>query len=256
MKMKGSEQIFIDKNSRIGVLMLHGFSSTPRQFKELSAYLVEKGFTVFAPLIAGHGTTPKDLMESSPEDWTESVKKAYLELKSKSEKVFIIGNSFGSNLALWLIKEFNNEQTGIITLGAPIFLRFHNLIKFRLFTYGRFKKYYHKPLRIYKADYTDLIDEISYNAIPIKSLNELIKFLEKETTCNLNKIKIPILIANSEIDPVIKPKSANYIFKNIGSSKKEIFWFNSDKHGTLEKEGGCEGLFPKIYNFISEIEKL
>ena len=248
--MKGGEQIFIDKNSKIGVLMLHGFSSTPRQFKELSAYLAEKGFTVFAPLIAGHGTSPENLTKTSPKDWEESVKNAYLKLKSKSEKIFIIGNSFGSNLAFWLVKELDNEPVGIIALGTPIFLRFHNFIKFRLFTYGRLKKYYHKPPRIYKADYTDMFDEVSYSVIPVKSLNEFINFLEQETIPNLYKIKTPTLIANASIDPIIHRKSANYIFQNINSIKKEVFWFDSKKHSIIGK--GCEGLFNKIYNFISE----
>ena len=248
--MKGAEQIFIDKNSKIGILMLHGFSSTPRQFKELSVYLSEKGFTVFAPLIAGHGTSPEDLMKTSPKDWTESIKNAYFKLKNRSEKIFIIGNSFGSNLAFWLAKELDNEPAGIIALGAPIFLRFHNFIKFRLFTYGRLRKYYRKNLRLYKTDYTDMLDEVSYSIVPVKSLNEFIGFLEQETIPNLNKIKTPVLIASASIDPVIHPKSANYIFQNISSSKKEIFWFDSNRHSIIGK--GCEGLFCKIYNFIRE----
>lgn len=248
--MKGGEQIFIDKNSKVGILMLHGFSSTPRQFKELSAYLAEKGFTVFAPLIAGHGTSPQDLMKTSPKDWTESAKNAYLKLKTKSDRIFIIGNSFGSNLAFWLAKELNNEPAGIIALGAPVFFRFHNFIKFRLFTYGRLRRYYRKPLRLYKTDYTDMLDEVSYSFIPVKNLNQVINFLEKETIPNLDKIKIPVLIASASVDPVIHPKSAYYIFKNLGSLKKEIFWIESNRHSIIGK--GCEGLFCKIYNFICE----
>ena len=127
--MQGVEAIFINKNSKTGVLMLHGFSSTPRQFRELGAYLAEKGFNVSAPIIAGHGTSPEDFMKTSPKDWTKSTKDAYFELKNISEKVFIIGNSFGSNLGLWLAKELDNEPAGIVTLGAPIFLRYHNFIK-------------------------------------------------------------------------------------------------------------------------------
>ncbi len=251
--MEGVQEIFIDKNSKTGILMIHGFSSTPRQFKELSAYFSERGYNVLAPVVAGHGTSPKDLMATSPCDWTNSMKEAYLKLKKISEKIFIVGNSFGSNLGFWLAKELNNEPKGIITLGAPIFLRYHNFIKFRLFTYGRFKKYYHKPPRLYKADYTDMMDEISYPAFSTKSLNEFISFLEKETAVNLNKVKIPILIASATIDPVIHPKSAKYIFNNIGSAEKEIFWFNSKKHDITGR--GCEGLFNKIYEFIKKIEQ-
>lgn len=248
--MKGVEEIFIDKGSRAGILMLHGFSSTPRQFKELSYYLSERGFNIFAPVIEGHGTSPANLFKTSPDDWTDSAKTAYYKLKEISEKVFVVGNSFGSNLAFWLAKELNNELNGIIALGPPVFLKYHNFIKLRLFTYGRFKKYYQKPLRFYKIDYTDMFDEISYPVIPVKSVNQFIRFLEKETAPNLFKIKVPVLIAASKIDPVINPKSAEFIFKNISSQKKEIFWFASDQHGITGN--GCEGLFSKIYEFIKE----
>ncbi len=250
--MKGAEPISINNNSKVGVLMLHGFSSTPRQFKELSVYLSEMGFNVSAPVIAGHGTMPEDLIKTSPEDWKKSTMAAYLKLKESSERVFVIGNSFGSNLALWLAKELNNDLAGIVALGTPIFLRFHNFIKFRLFTYGRFKKFYKKPPRIYKADYTDMLDEVSYPVIPVKSLNEFIWFLEQETMPNLHKIKTPILIASASIDPVIHQKSAKYIFDNIKSEKKEIFCFDSNKHSIVGNE--CEGLFCKIYEFIKEIK--
>jgi len=253
--MEKVEPIFINKNSKTGILMLHGFSSTPRQFRELGAFLAEKCFNVSAPLIAGHGTTPEDFIKSSPADWTKSVMDAYLKLKNISEKVFIIGNSFGSNLGLWLAREleepFDSAQgrpAGIVALGAPIFLRYHNFIKFRLFTYGRFIKYYKKPQRLYKTDYTDMVDEISYPVLPVKNINEFIRFLENETMPNLPKIKIPILIASASVDPVIHPKSVKYIFENIGSANKEIFWFDSKKHNNMGK--GCEGLFPKIYEFI------
>lgn len=250
MTIKGAEEIFIDKNSKIGVLMLHGFSSTPRQFKELTVYLTEKGFNVLAPLIAGHGTSPEDMMKTSPNDWTESAKNGYLKLKNISEKIFIIGNSFGSNLAFWLAKELDNEPKGIIALGTPIFLKFHNFIKFRLFTYGRLRKYYRKPSRLYKTDYTDMVDEISYSVIPVKSINEFINFLKQETMPNLRKVKIPVLIANASTDPVIHPKSAKYIFQNIGSVKKEILWFDGSGHNLPKK--GCEELFCKAYDFIKE----
>jgi carboxylesterase len=249
--MKGQKEIFINKKSKIGVLMLHGFSSTPSQFKDLSAYLAKKRLNVSAPLIAGHGTTPEDFSKTSPEDWTKSAMEAYLKLKEISEKIFIVGNSFGSNLGFWIIKETNNEPAGVVALGAPIFLRFHNFIKFRLFTYGRFKKYYQKPKKFIKLDYTDMQDDDSYPVLPVKCLNELIYFLEKETLPNLKKIKIPILIGSASMDPVINPKSINCIFKNVGSSRKEIFWIDSKRHVIIGRHN--EELFHKIHGFIKEI---
>lgn len=235
----------------MGILMLHGFTSTPRQFRELADFLSARGFTVCAPLVAGHGTDPADLIKTGPKDWQESVKKSYLELKQKVKKVIIIGNSFGSNLGFWLIKETNNEPVAIVSLGAPIYFRWHRFIKFRVKLYGRFRKYYHKPARVYKTDYTDMNDEVSYPVLPVKNIRDLFKFIEGETRPNLIKVKIPVLIANATGDLVIDKKSANYIFSNIGSDVKEIFWFNGRHHGIARS--GCEGLFPKIYSFIKEV---
>ena len=252
--MRGAEPIFIDKNSNIGVLMLHGFSSTPDEFRELSLYLADKGFTVSAPLVAGHGTLPCDLMKTTSRDWTQSVKNAYLKIKEKSKNIFIIGNSFGSNLALWLAKEAHNEPVGIITLGAPIFLRSHRFIVCRLYSYGFLKKYYRKPPRLYRTDFTDMLDEVTYPKIPAKSLREFLYFIKNETKPNLEKIKVPALVVHSDSDRVINPKSATYICEHLGSPLKRLYWFSSHFHTATADEHRSE-LFEKIYNFINEVIK-
>jgi carboxylesterase len=250
--MRGAEPIFIDKNSKIGILMLHGFTSTPYQFKDLSQYLAQKGFTVYAPLIAGHGTDPEDLIKTSPKEWCQSVKDAFLKLKEKSEKVFILGNSFGGNLAFWLAKEMNGSIAGIISLGAPVKLRYHWFLVLRYRLYGRFRKYYHKPPRVYKTDYTDMVDEVTYPVIPIKSLGEFFDFLANETIPNLEKVKAPVLVAHANVDPVSHPKSATYIYEHLGSNFKKIYWFESRKH-ILTSGDCCYDLFEKIYKFIQEV---
>ena len=211
MAMKGGEPIYIDNNSKIGVLMIHGFTSTPHQFKDLSKYLSSNGFTVYAPLIAGHGTRPEDLIKTSPEDWKKSVEEAYLKLKKRTEKIVVIGNSFGGNLVFWLARKAGNELIGIVSLGTPIVLKYQMVINARLFLYGWARKYYRKPMRVYKTDYTDMMDEVTYPLIPVKNLREFLEFIQIDTIPNLEKIKVPAFIAHANIDPVVRPKSATYI---------------------------------------------
>lgn len=250
--MKGGEPIFINKNSDVGILMIHGFTSTPDEFREMSVYFSEKGFTVYAPLITGHGTLPANLLKTTPKDWVESIKVAYLKLKEKSSKILIVGNSFGSNLGFWLIKEFNNEPIGIVTLDAPIFMKHHFLAMLRLNTYGLFKKYYRKSPRVYETDYIDGVDQITYPVIPIKSLREFLKFIKIETVPNLDKVTVPVFIAHSKTDPVIHPRSATYIFDHVGSKNKKIYWFFSDYHG-FTVDGRKTDIFQKVFDFVQEI---
>jgi carboxylesterase len=251
--MKGAESIFIDKKSKVGVLMLHGFSSTPDELKELGAYLAGKGFTVSAPLMAGHGTSPEDMIKTCPADWAESVKKAYLELKQKTDKIFIVGNSFGSDLAFWLIKEFNNEQIGVVTLGAPIFLKHHFIILIRLYTYGLIQKFYRKPRRIYKTNYDDMQDEITYPKIPIRCVREFLSFIRREVMPNLKNVKIPALVVHSDADMVIHPDSATYIYEHLGSQAKRLYWYNGASHYMVSDGKKGPELFEKIYSFMQEV---
>lgn len=251
--MKTVKPIYIEKDSDIGILLLHGFTSNPNQFKELSQYLANSNYTVYAPVIAGHGSTPYDLVTTSSDDWKNSAITAYNELRAKVKKVVIIGNSFGSNLAFSVAKETDNSPSGIIALGAPITLRYQKFIKFRLATYGRFRRFYRKPKRLYKIDYTDMSDTDSYDVIPLKNFHEFLSFIKNETMANIASIKTPVLIANASVDPVVHPKSSKFIYDNIGSERKEVYIFESNRHGVAE-EKPCPGLFAKIIDFIKEIE--
>lgn len=247
--MKGAEPIFIDKNSKVGILMLHGFTSTPHQFKEMAVFLSDKGFSVYAPLIAGHGTSPADLMETTSADWTNSVMTAYLKLKQNTEKVVVIGSSFGGNLAFWLAQETANALSGVISFGTPIFLRFQWFIMFRYWLYGRFKKYYRKPPWAYKMDSIDMADEVTYLVIPIKSLKRFLDFVKNDTMPNLRNVTVPVLISHTTVDPIAHPKSADFIYRNIGSTQKEIYWVKSRRHAVVNDDLKNE-MFDRTYQFI------
>jgi len=252
--MKGGEPFFIKKQTNVGVLLLHGFTSTPHQFKELGGFLVKKGCTVYAPLIAGHGTTPKDLSETTIVDWKQSVEEAYHELRKTVQHVVIVGNSFGGNLAFYLARSRTDPPLGIISLGTPITLRAQWFIKLRFSVYGWTKQYYRKPQRIYKIDYTDLADEVTYPVIPIKSLRNFFAFIKEETIPHLKDIRVPTLIVHASVDPVVSTKSAPFIHEHLGSAYKKIYWFHSNHH-VMTIDEHRERLFQKIYDFIQEIQE-
>lgn len=101
----------------VGVLLVHGFTGTPKEMWPLGAYLHERGLTVSAPLLHGHGATLAEINHVNWRDWVASVESAYVCLKQKTKQWFIAGFSMGSLLTLWMAAR-HNDITGIV-LYAP-----------------------------------------------------------------------------------------------------------------------------------------
>ena len=114
---------FFLKAGSTGVLLLHGFSGTPREMWPLGAYLHERGLTVSAPLLPGHGTTLAEINRVHWRDWVAGVESAYADLQQKTTsshaagRCFIAGFSMGSLLTLWMA-EHHTDIAGI-ALYAP-----------------------------------------------------------------------------------------------------------------------------------------
>lgn len=255
INLAGGDPIFIDRQSEIGILMFHGFTSTPRQFREFAPSLANLGYTVYAPSLAGHGTTPADLEKMSSEDWKNQAVADYLKIKNRVKKVFIVGVSFGGNIAFYLAEKFPTEVAGVISLGTPIYLRYQIFIKARIFLYGWMKRYYSKPRRVYRTDYTDMADEMSYPVIPVKSLKRFLQFIQQETIPSLEKIKTPVMIMHANNDSVVNPRSAQYLYENLRSPYKLIYWFDSNTHSVVDEKIRRQ-VFEKINEFIKEINQL
>ena len=117
---------FFYKKGSAGVLLIHGFTSTPYILQELGKSLAELGYTVYAPLIAGHGTHPDDLAATNWQDWCDSVEAAYLELSKECDQIYVIGVSLGSNLAAALATK--QKIAGLVMIASPRWIYRHGII--------------------------------------------------------------------------------------------------------------------------------
>ena len=66
--MPGAEPFAHDGNE-VGVLVCHGYSSTPQSMRPWAQHLADQGYTVRLPLLPGHGTTWQDLGRTRWTDW-------------------------------------------------------------------------------------------------------------------------------------------------------------------------------------------
>jgi len=106
---------------RTGCLLLHGSAASPCNSRPLAQHLFGSGYSVMAPLLAGHAdlaalyaghTTWLDCFQTAAE--------ALLALKSVCEQVYVIGSSFGGTLAYLLGVEYPEQLAGVVALSAPV----------------------------------------------------------------------------------------------------------------------------------------
>ncbi len=241
--------IYFPRNSEVGVLLLHSYTSTPYEFYDLAKYLADKGLTVLAPTIAGHGTTPEDLAKTTIADWQQSAEDAYLFLKQKAKKVFVVGSSFGGNLAFHLATKFSNPLAGVVSMGTPIKVRWEKAFKLAIYTYGWFKKNQKKRRADYKLIYLNQ-EQVVYPVMPVPSLRRFFSFIHKITIPSLKNIKAPTLIIQSSADKIVDPRSAQYLHEHLGSEDKRVLWVNGHHHAlAIDEKRGL--IYKAIYRFVT-----
>src|SRR5689334_17928637 len=100
--MKSPENLhyFMEGTNGKGVLLVHGLTGAPAEMKLVAKQLHRKGYSVYAPLLAGHGIDTKTLVRTHWQDWQQSVEEAAGILAAQTQEVFAAGICVGGKLAM------------------------------------------------------------------------------------------------------------------------------------------------------------
>ena len=205
-----------------GVLFLHSLGSTNLEFQEFEEYLQSQGFQTSSPLLTGHGTYPKDLVNYTAKDWIQASEQALLKLNC--QVTFVVGQITGATLAL-LLATTHPELLGIVTLSGIIsipkwYIRFNSLLKpkLRMVNWGTPES---KLLPFYDPHIGNKIG--LYEKIPQITLNEIFSLIQ-QTRKILKKVDQPIYIFHSTTRKDIDAQNANFLFENVSSKKKKLMF--------------------------------
>ncbi|MFC1898004.1 alpha/beta hydrolase [Candidatus Cloacimonadota bacterium] len=230
---------------KIGVLVIHGITSTTSSMKYLADKFVEAGFHVELPSLPGHGTTWQELNKVTYQDWLDTLETSLKILKKRSTYIFVCGLSLGGALALRLA-QLHPEITGMILINHAC-----------KFTHPKF---WFVPLLRHLIPSTpavasDIKDpnekEIAYKRTPTNAVYEMLLLL-KEIRHGLPITIQPVIMFKSREDHLVPKVSTTYTMKNIGSAQKEIFWLENSYHvATIDFEKNL--LAEKSIEFIKKI---
>ncbi|MDS0528255.1 alpha/beta fold hydrolase [Clostridium sp. SHJSY1] len=230
------------KGNEIGCIVIHGFTGTPAELRELGERLRDEGYTVYGVKLAHHGTTVEDFEKSKYTDWISSVEAAYKRLKTCCSKIYVIGHSMGGVLTLNLAENYDVDK--LVLLSPAMMNKDKNSLLVPVLKH--FIKYTQwAPMERPEQEAKYLL---GYNKIPLACVHELLK-LQKVTKSKLNKIDSHILIIHSEKDNAIDKKGIDIIEKTVESNSVQKVTLSKCGHNiTVECEK--ETVFKEVIEFL------
>lgn len=207
------------------VVLTHGFTGTPAHFRPMADFLGEHGYTVVAPLLAGHGTRLDDMAMTDRGDWLDSVRDA-ADSVADHDRVHLVGISMGGLLSIHLAAE--RPFASLTTINSPI--RFHAA--------SAYLAPVMHPVRptVYweEGPEPDLDDEmrpfwLTYPGFPTRSFVELL-YLAFTAPARARTLGIPALVIQSRTDESVHPASAEILARNL---RCRLLWLEDSLHMAL-----------------------
>lgn len=242
------------QGSRRGVLLIHGFMAAPHEVRQWADHLFDQGLTVYAPRLAGHGTSAVDLERRTRHDWIESVDRGYRILSELCDSLCVAGFSTGAGLALDQAIRHPSRYRAVISVSAPLtFKGFSSRLSHGVEVWNRIcGKVRLNPLqKPFAVNHPDN-PHINYHRCPIKGYNQ-VKALMKTVYRGLPDISMPALIIQGSHDPKVDPRSGRMIFDRIGSTSKAYREVLHTCHGIVRGPVALN-VFSAAREFLSHLD--
>ena len=216
---------------RTGVLLVHGFTSTPKSMRAWGEHLAAEGFTVRAPLLPGHGTRWQDCNQVTEDDWTTAVGAAFDELSAEVDRVVVGGLSMGGTLALRLTEQRPDDVAGLVLVN-PSLLTQRLDAKFLPVLARVFPSWTPIASDIKKPGVT----EQAYARLPLRGMLAVSR-LWAATRADLGRITAPVLLYRSTQDHVVEPESSRVLLRDVASTDvTEVLLEDSYHVATLDND--------------------
>lgn len=241
------------RGSKMGVLLIHGYMSSPIEMADLARYLGRKGVTVYVPRLKGHGTSPEDLASCTYLDWLDSIDAGFAVIHSLCKRVVVGGFSTGAALALDLVSRTEGAQ-GVFAVCPPRRLQDPSLKKNLAVDFWNLLVKKVRGSADREKEFIENVPEnplTSYRRNPVSGIREIERLMER-VDLKLPAIKNPALVIHSHRDPVALPAESKRIFDLIGSEEKAYVLFNFDRHGILSGDG-AHRVHRAIGDFIEDL---
>ncbi|HVB42219.1 MAG TPA: alpha/beta fold hydrolase [Streptosporangiaceae bacterium] len=226
-----------------GVLLCHGFTGTPQSLRPWAEYLAAAGLTVSLPRLPGHGLTWQEMARTRWEDWYAEIERAFDDLRSTTDEIFVMGLSMGATLALRLAELRDTAVRGLVLVNPSL------VSDTKLLLLGPVLKLFVPSVKAIGSDIVmEGVTELAYERTPVRAAAELPK-LWKITRRHLDQVTQPVLAYKSTVDHVVGPASIEILRKALPASQLDVRQCPDSYHvATLDND--AQAIFAGSLDFV------
>ena len=231
---------------RVGVLLSHGFTGSPRSIRPWGEHLGALGYGVAVPRLPGHATTWQDLNTHRFDDWYGEIARVFDRLCLDHDAVVVGGLSMGGALALRLAEEHPERVSGLAMVNPAISTKRLDV----------------KLLPVLKhvvPSFPGIADDIKkqgvqeggYVRTPLKAIHS---FMQAWPTLisDLSRVTCPVLLFRSTEDHVVDAGSRQIILDRISSTDVTDVTLHESFHvATLDHDAPT--IFEQTGDFVARV---
>jgi len=219
----------------------------------MGEYLNAQGHTCLGVRLAGHATSPEDMIRSRYTDWIASVEDGYHLLRGVADQIFLIGLSMGGVLSLLMSTRLAPRVKGVVAMSAPHRLPSdYPVWSLQLMSMVVKSRPKTKEAGSSWFDKDAWKDHVSYQENPIRSVAELKKLI-LEMRGALPKVKVPVLLIHSKDDPYVLPDNMECIYDGlVNASDKTKLYITGSGHVVTRDAARHQG-FESVLEFIRRV---
>ena len=203
---------FFFPGNEIGVVLIHGFLTSPGEMQLLGESLAAAGMTVSGVRLRGHATDPADLDGVRWQDWVEDARVALAGLREMCTRVYVAGLSLGSVLALYTAAL--EPVDGVIAYSTPdaALMRRWGLHLMPFAT---------RRLRLAPKIGSDVRDPVArrahftYRHIPLDAVEQLYAVV-RALDLALPRVTAPVLLLHARRDRLVTRAAVERVAANLG----------------------------------------
>lgn len=231
----------------IGVLLVHGITSSPQMLRPVAERLAEQGYAVSAPLLPGHGTSWQDMAHTKYADWLGTVVHAAEELRRGHRAVVAFGVSMGGALIIDVAARRPDLIDGL-ALVNPAFAATDWRLKVIPVLKGVIPAAPGIGDDIRRPGEPR---ELAYKWTPLKAFYSFVEQWPRLVQ-ELPQVHQPVLLMRSRHDQVVPPLSAEVFLAEVGSDDVRVQWLEESGHvATLDYD--AEELIEATSGFVDRV---